>query len=97
MSTSIYDRIIQVHIDEEGTYDIDSDHVLMSLTFCSDKRLRQNVKQMPKINWNFNDQTNWDYFSDSQRNGLSTWNVNPRLFIDDTWTEWKHIINDTAE
>ena len=96
-SSSIYDRTSEVHIDEEGSFDIDSDHVLMSLTFNTKTQIRHSVKQTPISVWNFNDLTNWDYFSESLYNGLSSWDVNPSLSTDDNWLNFKSILNNTAE
>ena len=95
-SSSIYDRTSEVHIDEEGSFDIDSDHVLMSLTFNTKTQIRYSVKQTPKRVWNFNDLTNRDHFSESLYNGLSSWDVNPSLSTDDNWLNFKRILNNTA-
>lgn len=57
LSNNIYQNTIQVHIDEEGSYDIDSDHVLMSFTFFQNKPTRSNNENKAKDIWNFNDDT----------------------------------------
>ena len=96
-SSSIYDRTSEVHINEEGSFDIDSDHVLMSLTFNTKTQIRHSIKQTPKSVWNFNDLTNWGYFSESLYNGLSSWNVKPSLTTDDNWLNSRSVLNNTAE
>ena len=35
LSTMMFDKIYEVSIDEAGQFDVDSDHVLMSLSFYS--------------------------------------------------------------
>ena len=97
LSPSIYDRTKEVHIDEEGSFDIESDHVLMSLIFCTKRQNRTNISHIPQSVWNVNDLTDWDCFSENLRNGLGSREVNASSSIDANWLQFKNIVNDTAE
>lgn len=58
----MFDKIYEVSIDEAGQFDVDSDHVLMPLSFYSKTVMQANSNNCkPKSVWKINDTTKWDF------------------------------------
>ena len=98
LSKDMADTVCTMYIDEEGHFDLHSDHVILSIKL---KKLDDHRKKSCDVDnrsfWKITDTTDWEFFC---KNLVSNFNENwsgDSNDINEIWSIWKEKVNRAAE
>jgi hypothetical protein len=97
LSNNLSENVTQVLVDEHGTFDLHSDHVIIRLNIKVN-RTENKLKPEPKYIRKINDQTDWDSFRDTLQRHQEIYGneINSTSDINEIWSQWKNCIDKSA-
>ena len=99
LSKQLANNVNSVCIDEDGQYDLHSDHVKISTCLCNTdtKETKTMSKSKDRFFWKITDDTDWDSFQNYLESSFTADWVNKNNDINTLWSFWKTKVNGAAE
>jgi hypothetical protein len=99
MSKGLSTNVSSVLIDEKGVFDLNSDHVIISVKLREITQIlkKQDSYSSIKHFWKFTDDTYWELFRCNLKDNFQDNWANVSNNVNDIWETWKYIVNTAAE
>jgi hypothetical protein len=99
MSKGLSTNVSSVLIDEKGVFDLNSDHVIISVKLREITQIlkKQDSYSSIKHFWKFTDDTDWELFRCNLKDNFQDNWANVSNNVNDIWETWKYIVNTAAE
>ena len=96
VSDNLAKQVISAFIDDVGSFDLHSDHVVFTLKLKANEKVK--IERKSQLTWKLNDNTDWESFQKLLHTELVNWSILKFSGnIDDAWLDWKHRVSQAAE